>query len=176
MRRLSLCTAVAATAALLLSLPSLSRGRGAGAAEPSEVVKAVRAAKPKQSMLYVRAAKGSIDDVLKKLEKAVTANKFGVLTVHNLKQKLNAKGVDFGPACYIVEVCNPKRAKTVLEADMSISNALPCRITVYEEDGTVKVSTLRPTAILGLFGRPELQPVAEQVEQAMIRMIDTTCQ
>jgi uncharacterized protein (DUF302 family) len=128
------------------------------------------------SMLYVQVANGTVDQVLKKLEEAATANKFGVLTVHDLKQKLNAKGVEFGPECRIVEVCNPQKAKTVLEADMSISNALPCRISIYEEDGTVKVSTLRPTAVLGLFGQPTLEPVAKEVEKAMIRMIDAACE
>ena len=127
------------------------------------------------SMLYVQVANGTVDQALKKLEEAATANKFGVLTVHNLKQKLNAKGVESEPECRIVEVCNPKKAKSVLEADMSISNALPCRISIYEEDGKVKVSTLRPTAVLGLFGQPKLKPIAEEVEEAMIRMIDAAC-
>ena len=84
---------------------------------------AVQAQEQRRPMLYVREAKGSVDDVLKKLEEAAAANKFGVLAVHNLKQKMNAKGVEFGPECRIVEVCNPKKAKSVLETDMSISNA-----------------------------------------------------
>ena len=126
-------------------------------------------------MLYVREASGSVDEVITKLEEAAAANQFGVLGVHNLKQKMNAKGVAFGPECRIVEVCNPKKAKSVLETDMSISNALPCRISIYEEGGKVKVSTLRPTAILGLFGRPELEPVAKEVEETMIRIIDAAC-
>jgi uncharacterized protein (DUF302 family) len=133
-------------------------------------------ANERRTMLYVQGTSASIDDVLKKLEEAAAANKFGVLAVHNLKQKMNAKGVEFGPECRIVEVCNPKKAKTVLETDMSISNALPCRISIYEEGGRVKVSTLKPTAVLGLFGRPELEPVAKEVEETMIRMIDAACQ
>ena len=108
--------------------------------------------------------------------RAAAPNQFGVLGVHDLKQKMNAKGVEFGPECRIVEVCNPKKAKSVLETDMSISNALPCRISIYEEGGQVKVSTLRPTAILALFGRPELEPVAKEVEATMIRMIDAACE
>ncbi len=127
-------------------------------------------------MLYVREAQGSIDEVGKKLEAAAAENKFGVLGVHDLKQKMNAKGIDFGPECRIFEVCNPVKAKTVLEADMTISNALPCRISVYEEGGAVKVSTLKPTAVLGLFGRPELEAVAQEVEDVMIRIIDAACE
>jgi uncharacterized protein (DUF302 family) len=127
-------------------------------------------------MLYAREARGSIDEVAKKLEAAAAENKFGVLAVHDLKQKMNAKGVEFGPECRIFEVCNPAKAKAVLETDMAISNALPCRISVYEEAGNVKVSTLKPTAVLGLFGRPELGPVAQEVEDTMVRIIDTACE
>jgi uncharacterized protein (DUF302 family) len=127
-------------------------------------------------MLYVREARGSIDEVAQKLEAAAAENKFGVLAVHDLKQKMNAKGVEFGSECRIFEVCNPAKAKTVLEADMAISNALPCRISVYEEAGAVKVSTLKPTAILGLFGRPELEAVAQEVENTMVRIIDAACE
>ena len=127
-------------------------------------------------MLYVREAQGSIEEVARKLEAAATETKFGVLAVHDLKEKLNAKGVDFAKECRVFEVCNPGKAKTVLEADMSISNALPCRISVYDEGGKVKVSTLRSTAILALFGQPGLEPVAREVEDAMIRIIDSACQ
>ena len=126
-------------------------------------------------MLYVREAASSMEGVAKKLQEAAAANKFGVLAVHDLKQKMNDKGVEFERECRIFEVCNPQKAKTVLEADMSISNALPCRISVYEEGGKVKVSTLKPTAVLSLFGRPELEPVAREVEEAMIRIIDAAC-
>jgi uncharacterized protein (DUF302 family) len=127
-------------------------------------------------MLYVREAHGPIDAVAKRLEAAAAENKFGVLGVHDLKQKMNAKGVEFGSECRIFEVCNPAKAKIVLDADMAISNALPCRISVYEEAGKVKVSMLKPTALLALFGRPELQQVAQEVEETMIRIIDTACQ
>ena len=127
-------------------------------------------------MLYVREARGSIDEVAKKLEAAAAENKFGVLGVHDLKQKMNAKGVEFAAECRIFEVCNPGKAKTVLETDMAISNALPCRISVYEEAGSVKVSTLKPTALLGLFGRPELETVAQEVEDTMVRIIDAACE
>ena len=126
-------------------------------------------------MLYVQEASGSVDEVIKKIEEAASANQFGVLGVHDLKQKMNAKGVEFSSECRIVEVCNPKKAKSVLETDMSISNALPCRISVYEEGGNVKVSTLKPTAILGLFGQPGLEPVAKEVEDTMIQIIDAAC-
>ena len=94
-----------------------------------------------------------------------------------MKQKMESKGVSFSRECRIIEVCNPKQAKAVLESNMAISTALPCRIAVYEEgDGDrVKVSTLKPTAVLALYGSVELESVAKDVEETIVRIIDTAC-
>lgn len=126
-------------------------------------------------MLYEKEAEGTVEEVVARLEQAAAEHGFGVLGQHDLKQKMKAKGVDFAPECRVLEVCNPLKAKTVLEADLSIANALPCRIAIYERDGAVVVSTLRPTRLLALFDRPELEPVAEEVEQTMLAMIDQAC-
>jgi uncharacterized protein (DUF302 family) len=126
-------------------------------------------------MLYVKETTGSAKEVVERLEKAAAAHKFGVLGVHNLREKMAAKGVDFPHECLVVEVCNPMEAKSVLEANLEISTALPCRISVYEEAGRVKVATLQPTALLELFGNPELAPVAREVEETLVRIMDQAC-
>jgi len=127
-------------------------------------------------MLYVQEAQGSVDEVAQRLVAAVAKEKFGVLGEHNLKQKMEQKGVDFDAECRVFEVCNPQQAQKVLSANMAVANALPCRICVYEQGGKVFVSTLKPTALLGLFQSPQLQPVAEEVEAAITRMIDAACE
>ena len=127
-------------------------------------------------MLYVKEALGSVEQVSEKLAAAVADNKFGVLGVYDLKEKMSEKNVPFEAQCRIFEVCNPLKAKKVLETDMSISTVLPCRISVYEEGGKVKVATIKPTAMLSLFGRPELDSVAQDVEETMLRIIDAACQ
>ena len=127
-------------------------------------------------MLYVKQAIGTIDDVTEKLTNAVAAQNFGLLGVHNLKQKMIDKGVEFDPECRVFEVCNPFQAKKVLESDMSIANALPCRICVYEQGDKVLVSTLKPTYLLAVFDSPELDPVAKEVETSIVNMIDAACE
>ena len=92
----------------------------------------------------------------------------------NIKEKMNGKGVEFGPECRIYEVCHPERAKRVLEKELEISTALPCRISVYEEDGGITVTTMLPTEMLSMFGEPELQPVAQSVEDDIKAIIDDT--
>ncbi len=126
-------------------------------------------------MIYVRETEGPIESVVARLEQASAANKFGVLGIHNLKEKMGTKGVAFACECRVMEVCNPHRAKEVLEENMSISTALPCRISIYDEGGKVKVATIRPTMLLNLFDSTELQAVAREVEDTLVRIIDTAC-
>jgi uncharacterized protein (DUF302 family) len=124
------------------------------------------------SVLYTKEAKESVEVVGKRLEEAVKAHKFGVIAVIDLKGKMAEKGVEFGNACTIYEVCNPSQAKKVLDKQMDIATALPCRVAVYEENNRVKVATMLPTEILGLFGESSLAPVAQEVEKEIKAMID----
>jgi uncharacterized protein (DUF302 family) len=124
------------------------------------------------SKLYVRESRDSVDNVGARLEAAAAAHRFGVLNVIDLKEKLAAKGVDLGPCCRIYEVCNPVQAKRVLDHNLTVSTALPCRVSVYEEGGKVMVATILPTEVLGMFGSPELLPIAEEMEAGIKAMID----
>ena len=115
-------------------------------------------------MLHIVESKKPLDQVAKDLEEAVTRHKFGVLGVHDLRATMAKKGVAFARECRIFEVCNPQQAKKVLEANLEISTALPCRISVYEEAGVTKLATIKPTAMLELYATPGLEGVAQEVE------------
>ena len=118
-------------------------------------------------MLHIVESKKPLADVARDLEQAVTRHKFGVLGVHDLKAKMAEKGVPFARECRVFEVCNPHQAKKVLEANLEISTALPCRISVYEEGEATKLATIKPTAMIELFATPGLQAVAKEVEATL---------
>lgn len=54
---------------------------------------------------------------------------------------------------------------------MSLSTALPCRISIYEEDGKTVLATLKPTVLLGMFKVPQLADVAQKVENVIVKMM-----
>src|ERR1035437_7218182 len=85
------------------------------------------------------------------LNVALQANHFGVMQVHNLKETRAKKGVEFARECLIFEVCQPQQVKKVLDQNMSVSTALPCRISIYEEGGQLILATLKPPILLGMF-------------------------
>jgi uncharacterized protein (DUF302 family) len=72
----------------------------------------------------------------------------------------------------VYEVCNPFKAKAVLEANPAVSTALPCRISVYAKGGEAVLATLQPTALMAMFGNPELEPVAREVEATLKAMMN----
>ena len=106
------------------------------------------------------------------LRAAVTKHGFGVLHAYDLRETLTAKGFPLPHACHILEVCNPQQASKVLAEDMGMNIALPCRISVYEEDGKTKIATALPTKLLGaLSDSPALAAVASDVETKMKAMM-----
>jgi uncharacterized protein (DUF302 family) len=123
--------------------------------------------KEKSPMLHIVESTKPLDRVAKDLEDAVARHKFGVLGVHDLKQTMAKKGVEFARECRIFEVCNPHQAKKVLETNLEISTALPCRISVYEEGGVTKLATIKPTAMIELYSTPGLAGVAKDVEMTL---------
>jgi uncharacterized protein (DUF302 family) len=124
-------------------------------------------------MYYIVETRKTVEAAGKDLEEAVKKHNFGVLHVHNLKQALKSKGIEFANECRIFEVCNPKQAVNVLNQDMTLNMALPCRISVYQEGGKTKIGMIRPKALLGMLSSdPKLREVAEEVEKETIKMID----
>ena len=119
------------------------------------------------SMLHVVQSRKPLDRVAKDLEAAVARHKFGVLGMHDLRAKMAEKGVSFDHECRIFEVCNPIQAKKVLDTNLEISTALPCRISVYEEGGVTKLATIKPSALIDLYTTPGLKDVAREVEATL---------
>jgi len=107
------------------------------------------------------------------LEAAVKNNGFGVLHIHDLGATLRSKGIEFTEQCRIFEVCNPKQAAKVLSADMRLNMALPCRISVYTENGKTRIGLIKPAQMLSsLSDDKELSAVAAEVELKTIKMVD----
>ena len=113
----------------------------------------------------------TVDESAAALQAAVEANHFGVMQIHNLKETMTKKGVEFANECLIFEVCQPQQAKKVLDLNMSISTALPCRISVYEENGRTILATLKPTTLLAMFNTPQLEGVAKEVEDTIVKIM-----
>ena len=122
-------------------------------------------------MLVKLSTEKTMSEAAAALHAAVAANHFGVMQVHNLKETMAKKGVEFARECLIFEVCQPQQAKKVLDQNMSVSTALPCRISIYEEGGKTILATLKPTILLAMFHTPQLEGVAREVEHTLVKIM-----
>ena len=125
-------------------------------------------------LLLTRSTSLALETVCARLPEISASHKFGVLGIHNLREKMESKGVPFARECRVFEVCNPRHAQTVLSQEIEISTALPCRISVYEEGGHTILATIKPTMLLTMFHAPGAATTAQEVEDTMIRIMDET--
>jgi uncharacterized protein (DUF302 family) len=124
-------------------------------------------------MYFIVESTKSFDQASADLESAVARLGFGLLHVHDLGATLRSKGVEFGEQCRVFEVCNPGQAARVLSADMRLNMALPCRISVFTENGQTRIGLINPVQMLTALSQDaELLKVAQEVEEKTIQMVN----
>ena len=124
-------------------------------------------------MYYIVDTDKSFTQASADLESAVKNHGFGVLHIHDLGNTLRSKGLAFDNECKIFEVCNPSQAAKVLSIDMRLNMALPCRISVYTEQGKTKIGLIKPAQMLLTLSQDKaLAEVANKVEEQTMQMVD----
>jgi uncharacterized protein (DUF302 family) len=124
-------------------------------------------------MYYIVESNKSFEQAATDLEAAVKRNEFGVLHIHDLGATLRSKGIAFAENCKVFEVCNPGQAAKVLSTDMRLNMALPCRISVYTEQGKTMIGMIKPVPMLAELSRDaSLVKVAQEVEAKTKKMIE----
>ena len=114
----------------------------------------------------------NVETLDQSLHAAAQAHQFGILHVTDLQAKLNEKGIPFTRTCRVYDICNPPAAAEVLTREIAVSSVLPCRISLFEQDGHLHLSTLRPTSLIAHFATPTLTTAATQVEQELTAILE----
>ncbi len=125
---------------------------------------------------YTKESKANVKSAVEKLTKDLIENKWGVLSVIDVKKILAEKlKVEFDDYI-ILDVCNPGLAHRGLLINRQAGLILPCKIVVYAEKGKTKVSLYRPTIALStassLPGYDKLTLLASESEDALKKIID----
>ena len=117
----------------------------------------------------------SVDQTAADLEEACSRNGFGVLHVYNLKETLESKGFERAEEIRVYEICNPGHATNVLDIDLKINMALPCRVSIYSQDGETKVGMINPSDMLKMLSDDErLAAIADEVQSTILTIMKET--
>ena len=125
-------------------------------------------------IVYEKRTDKSLNEAIESLKANLKGNSFGVLWELNFKDKLEEKGLEFADDFVVLEVCNPKQAKEVLEKNIYIGYVLPCKMVVRREKGNTYIGMTKPQSLIGLFEEPDLNIVAKKVEEALKRSITSS--
>jgi len=97
---------------------------------------------------------------------------FGVLCQIDVRKTLKEKtGAEFRPYV-ILGACNPRLAQQALERESQLGLLLPCNVVVQREGDAVIASAIDAKALLGMVGRPELTPIADDVNARLRSVLD----
>lgn len=111
-------------------------------------------------------------EATERVRAALAAEGFGVLTEIDVQATLKKKlGVERKPYL-ILGACNPPLAHRALEAEPPIGVFLPCNVDVFEgDDGATWVQTPRPAQLFRMVGNPAIEPVADEVDARLRRVL-----
>ncbi len=122
---------------------------------------------------YIKETEKTVAQAATDLEAAVANNKFGTLHIHKISDILKSKGLEPKEECQVFEVCNPGQAFKVMEIEMQMNMALPCRISVYTEGGKTKIGMISPKIILSMLSdNADLLKIATEVDDIMQNIIN----
>ena len=103
-------------------------------------------------MIYTTQTTYPVETVKVQLEEKAKAMGFGVLGQYDFQQILHSKGFEITRDITVFEQCNPQAAQSALNTLPEISVFLPCRISVYRENGATVLATIGIEDILNAAG------------------------
>ncbi len=127
------------------------------------------------SLDYTVSTTKTVNDSVTALTASLKEHGFGVLAVLDFQEILKQKGVELGREYRLLEVCNPKAAKDIMDKDLRVGLLLPCTIAVYDEKHSTRISLLKPSSLLGLLPESHLEEIGAEMEATLKNAVDQAC-
>ncbi len=117
------------------------------------------------------ASAGTVSEVRPRVEAALKAEGFGILTEIDVAATMKARlGIDGAPYL-ILGACNPPLAHRALEAEPSVGTLLPCNVVLRSSGGSTVIEAMDPLAVMGFIRSPEIEQVAREARERLVRVI-----
>lgn len=116
----------------------------------------------------------SIDQIIKKVPEACSANQLSLLQTYVYHEIVESKGFPIQRKVYIYEICRAKKAAAMLTDFPHFSIFMPCKLSVYEDSGHTVISTMNMEMMLdAIRSSKELYKEASSLYNTVKSMMDT---
>ncbi|APV45214.1 hypothetical protein Dform_01898 [Dehalogenimonas formicexedens] len=122
---------------------------------------------------FKKEAAGTYEETVARTKAELKNEGFGVITEIDVQKTVKEK---LGAECekyVILGACNPPFAYKAIMAERDIGLFMPCNVLVYEHQGKVFVASVKPTMAMSMTGNKALEPLAEQVEAKLKKVVDS---
>ena len=117
---------------------------------------------------FEKTIKASMSAAEEKVTDALKQKGFGILTKIDFACKMKEKlDKDLSPTV-ILGACNPALAYEAYSQDKNMLLLVPCNVTLEQiSDSEVRVSMIRPTAMMKALEKPNLTAMAKQADDIL---------
>lgn len=102
-------------------------------------------------MIYKVTTNTPLEQVKEEFEVHSKEQSFGILGTYEFKKMLEEKGFPIEKDITVYEICYPAAAQKILSEKPELAIFLPCRISLYEENGKTVISTLNMKTLIDSF-------------------------
>ena len=121
---------------------------------------------------YSKKVDSSFNKAVEKTKEELKKEGFGVLTEIDIKSTLKTK-IDVDMDNYtILGACHPQSAYKSIQSEVEIGLMLPCNVIVYQNNGDVFVSAIKPSVAMSMIENEDLGEIAEDIENRLRSVID----
>lgn len=127
--------------------------------------------KNKDNFDYTVASSKDFDSTVADLQTEIEKNGMRVLYIHDVQATLAQKGLARDPF-KMIEFCKADYAHTLLEIDPRVSVFLPCKISVYIQDGKIHMSVLDFDHVAALFSDKFIRDILSEINKILRKVIN----
>jgi len=113
----------------------------------------------------------SFEEAVDRVTLLLAEEGFGVLTKIDIQQKLKEKLGKEMDKYVILGACHPPSAYEAIQNEIEIGLLLPCNVVVYEKEGEVFVSAIRPSVAMSFVDNPQIEHIAKSIEKSLDKVI-----
>ena len=121
--------------------------------------------------IIVRESSSGMDKTIERLKNAISAANMRIIRTESFDQAFSEKGKE-NKRHITVDSCDFNFLNQALKVDPRVGLFLPCRFTLTEQDGKVRVMVINPKRLSAIFNNSELNLLCDRMHKIYVDILE----